>query len=112
MQKGDIAIVEFPFSDLTNTKRRPCLIIAKVSDDYLILQMTQQEHNIGYNVQITNNDLIYNNLNINSDCYVRCHKAHFLNSSLVIKKVDTIKKDKLEEITDNLKKIIDDGTCS
>lgn len=35
--KGDIVIVPFPFSDLTQTKRRPALVIATLQGNDLIL---------------------------------------------------------------------------
>ncbi|WP_009631473.1 hypothetical protein [Synechocystis sp. PCC 7509] len=35
--KGDVIIVPFLFSDLTQTKRRPALVIATLSGDDLIL---------------------------------------------------------------------------
>ncbi|WP_292744967.1 type II toxin-antitoxin system PemK/MazF family toxin [Nostoc sp. NMS4] len=35
--KGDVVIVPFPFSDLTQTKRRPALVIATLQGNDLIL---------------------------------------------------------------------------
>lgn len=35
--KGDVVIVPFPFSNLTQTKRRPALVVAKLAGDDLIL---------------------------------------------------------------------------
>ncbi len=35
--KGDVVVIPFPFSDLTQTKRRPSLIIAELEGDDLIL---------------------------------------------------------------------------
>ena len=41
--KGDVVVVPFPFSDLTDAKRRPALVIAELSGDDLILcQITSQ----------------------------------------------------------------------
>jgi hypothetical protein len=34
---GDVVIVPFPFSDLTQTKRRPALVVAGLSGEDLIL---------------------------------------------------------------------------
>jgi len=40
---GDVVIVPFPFSDLTQTKRRPALVVAGLSGEDLILcQITSQ----------------------------------------------------------------------
>ena len=35
--KGDVIVVPFPFSDLTQAKRRPALVIATLAGDDLIL---------------------------------------------------------------------------
>jgi mRNA interferase MazF len=35
--KGDVVVIPFPFSDLTQSKRRPALVIAELEGDDLIL---------------------------------------------------------------------------
>ncbi|MDJ0593365.1 MAG: hypothetical protein QNJ72_25830 [Pleurocapsa sp. MO_226.B13] len=35
--KGDVVIVPFPFSDLSQAKRRPALVVANLTGDDLIL---------------------------------------------------------------------------
>ena len=35
--KGDVVVVPFPFSDLSQAKRRPALVISKLDGDDLIL---------------------------------------------------------------------------
>jgi len=41
--KGDIVVLPFPFSDLTISKNRPCLVVAALKGDDLILcQITSQ----------------------------------------------------------------------
>jgi mRNA interferase MazF len=57
--KGDIVVLPFPFSDLTQTKRRPALVINQLDGNDLILcAITSQikldryavfiENNVGY----------------------------------------------------------------
>ena len=47
--KGDIVVVPFPFSDLSQSKRRPALVIAALDGDDLILcQITSQTVNDKY----------------------------------------------------------------
>ncbi len=42
--KGDIVVVPFPFSDLTNAKRRPAFVLAALSgDDIILCQITSRE---------------------------------------------------------------------
>jgi mRNA interferase MazF len=46
--KGDVVVVPFPFSDLSEAKRRPALVIADLAgDDFVLCQITSQteEHN-------------------------------------------------------------------
>lgn len=41
--KGDVVVLNFPFSDLTRTKRRPALVItALTGDDVILCQITSQ----------------------------------------------------------------------
>jgi len=36
--KGDIVVINFPFSDLSGAKRRPALVISNLDGDDLILR--------------------------------------------------------------------------
>ncbi len=55
--KGDVVVVPFPFSDLTQSKRRPALVIAELEGDDLILcQITSQSIKDKYAVSIYETD--------------------------------------------------------
>jgi len=41
--KGDVVVLPFPFSDLTQAKRRPALVISELKgDDVILCQITSQ----------------------------------------------------------------------
>jgi len=41
--KGDVVVIPFPFSDLTQTKRRPALVISALEgDDVILCQITSR----------------------------------------------------------------------
>lgn len=41
--KGDVIVVPFPFSDLTQAKRRPALVLAELEgDDRILCQITSR----------------------------------------------------------------------
>lgn len=55
--KGDVVVVPFPFSDLTQSKRRPALIITALDGDDLILcQITSQTIKDKYEIAANDND--------------------------------------------------------
>ncbi|MFH1053817.1 MAG: type II toxin-antitoxin system PemK/MazF family toxin [Candidatus Woesearchaeota archaeon] len=44
LMKGDIVVIQFPFSDIESSKRRPALVVAKTNDENQILcQITSQD---------------------------------------------------------------------
>ena len=61
--KGDVVVVPFPFSDLTNAKRRPALVIAGLEGEDLILcQITSQSIRDKYAVSVDEFDFEKGNL--------------------------------------------------
>jgi mRNA interferase MazF len=55
--KGDVVVVPFPFSDLTNTKRRPALVLATLpGNDLILCQITSQATRDQMAVSITPDD--------------------------------------------------------
>ena len=54
---NDVVVVPFPFSDLSQTKRRPALVVAELrGDDLILCQITSQAFTDGYAIAIDNND--------------------------------------------------------
>lgn len=62
--KGDVVVVPFPFSDLTQAKRRPALVLAQLNKNDLILcQITSQFANDDYTTRIEDSDFETGSLN-------------------------------------------------
>ena len=56
--KGDVVVVPFPFSNLTQAKRRPALILAQLEgDDRILCQITSQQVQDQYAIEIDDLDL-------------------------------------------------------
>jgi mRNA interferase MazF len=93
--KGDVVIVPFPFSDLTQTKRRPALVIAKLQGDDLILcQITSKSVGDIYAIQLDNSDFSSGRLNQQS------------NKQIVLYQAGQIKPEKLIEVINKVIEII------
>jgi mRNA interferase MazF len=57
--KGNVVVVPFPFSDRTQAKRRPALVIAGLDgDDVIHCQITSQAVSDQYAVSITDHDFL------------------------------------------------------
>jgi mRNA interferase MazF len=92
---GDVVSVNFPFTDISITKKRPALIISneKVNNtgDYLLIQITSKVKNDGLSLQLHQTDYHQHGLPLKS--YVRLHKIFLLNESLIIRKVTSVNRD-------------------
>ena len=55
--KGDVVVLPFPFSDLSNYKRRPALVLADAGGNALLLcQITSQSVRDSYAIQLESSD--------------------------------------------------------
>lgn len=91
-EQGDIVAVSFPFTNASQFKKRPALVISNnrvnQTGDYLLIQITSKVKNDGLSVNIEDEDYLTNTLPLKS--YVRIHKIFLLNESLIIRKVSKI----------------------
>ena len=101
--KGDVVVVPFPFSDLSQAKRRPALVVAQLTGDDLILcQITSQAISDSYAVAVTNADFSNGGLNRNSN--IRPNRLFTADKRIIIYKAGQLRPEKLQQVID---KIID-----
>ena len=100
--KGDVVVVPFPFADLTQTKRRPALIIANLEgDDFILCQLTSKQVSDTYSIPIEDSDIGDGSLKQSSN--VRPNRIFTADGHIIIYRIGHLKIEKLEEI---IKKII------
>ena len=104
--KGDIVVLPFPFSDLSNSKKRPAFVVAKLkSDDDLILcQITSQARFDDYSIVLSNADFKKGSLNLSS--MIRPNRLFTADKSIILYKVGFLKEEKIKEVENELIKII------
>lgn len=79
---GDVVAVRFPFSDLTDAKRRPALVLAQVEFDNVILcQITSKMYTSQRAITLSRRDFASGNLPVTS--YVRPDKLFTAEPSLI-----------------------------
>jgi len=94
--KGDVVVLNFPFSDLSQTKRRPALVLAALQGDDLILcQITSQAREDGYSVRLEGSDFVNGGLNQSSR--IRPNRLFTADSGIVLYRAGQVSPDKLNE---------------
>ena len=103
--KGDIVVLNFPFSDLSGAKRRPALVLADVSGNDLILcQITSQNKTDGYSILLENEDYEKGTLSLKSN--VRPNKIFTADENLILYIACKINAERMEKIINSLINIL------
>ncbi|MDX1939482.1 MAG: type II toxin-antitoxin system PemK/MazF family toxin [Saprospiraceae bacterium] len=99
--RGEIVVLPFPFSDLSNSKRRPALVLADLpGDDIILCQITSQYAKDGFAVQIGQSEFKSGALAKLS--YIRPNRIFTADKSIIIKKVAQVKEEILQEIIETI----------
>jgi mRNA interferase MazF len=94
---GLVVVINFPFSDLSGSKRRPALVVADWnSDDVILCQITSVNNNDSLAILLSNTDFSTGSLLRNS--YVRPNKLFTADKRTLLQQVGLIKGDKFQEI--------------
>ena len=94
-KKWDIILVKFPFTNLTNFKLRPALIIWEYKKDFIILAISSNKNN-WINYEIDNWSLSWWELLIKS--YVKVNKITSIENSIIFSKIATLDKKNTKKI--------------
>lgn len=103
--KGDVVVVPFPFSDLTNAKRRPALVVATLTrNDLILCLITSQATNDPYTIAVSNDDFANGSLNRNS--YIKSNRLFTANEQIIAYKIGTLTTDKINEVITKIIEIL------
>jgi mRNA interferase MazF len=99
--KGDIVVVPFPFSDLTNSKKRPAMVLADLKgDDIILCQITSKNRYDAYSIILTDSDFEIDNLHQTSN--IRPNRIFTADKQIILRIVARVNKLKLDEVRDGL----------
>jgi len=103
--KGDIVVVNFPFSDLSGSKRRPALVLADLyGDDVILCQITGVNRKDAYSVVLDADDYAEGTLSTVST--VRPNRVFTADKSIIRNKACSITPEKHKEVVDKLMEIL------
>lgn len=103
--KGAVVVINFPFSDLSNTKRRPALVIADwQSNDVILCQITSLANKDEFAIELTDSDFISGSLIKKS--YIRPNKLFAADKGTLLNYAGYISFNKVKEVTDRINDLL------
>lgn len=95
MNKGDIVLVRFPFTDLSSEKLRPALVITP--------QINKEEL---CDILISSKDTDFNRTGLKRDSIIKTNKLATLNKRIIAGKIGVLSAKNITEVNTALKQIL------
>ncbi len=103
--KGDVVVIPFPYTDLSNVKRRPALVLKDLDRGEVVLgQITSKKPDDEYNVFVNEKDFVDGALFQPS--YVRFNHIFTLDDTMILYKIASLKPKKMTQISDALVRML------
>ncbi|MEQ8714358.1 MAG: type II toxin-antitoxin system PemK/MazF family toxin [Cyclobacteriaceae bacterium] len=94
---GELVVVPFPFSDLSNSKRRPALVLASLTgNDVILCQITSQMIKDNYAVSVDSADLSEGELKVSSN--IRPNRIFTADSGIILYKLGVVSATKMNDV--------------
>jgi mRNA interferase MazF len=104
--KGDVIVLPFPFSDLTQAKRRPALVVATLAgDDVILCQITSQAVQDDYAIPLAATDFQTGRLKHSSN--IRPNRLFTADQRIILYRVGGLLLRKLTEVKQAIIRIIE-----
>ena len=108
---GAVVLVTFPFSDLSQSKLRPAVVLADVGrGDWILCQITSNSYGDSQAIKLTDANFDTGSLLVTS--YARPGRLFTANSNLMMRQVGTLKADILKQIVETVINILRAGLTS
>ena len=105
---GAVVLVRFPFSDLSQSKLRPAVILADADrGDCILCQITSKRYGDASAIELTQAAFASGSLRLNS--YARPAKLFTANQNLITSQVGNLKPDTLRSIVQAVTNILNAG---
>lgn len=105
--KGDVVVIPFPFSDLSQSKRRPALVLAPLEgDDAILCQITSKS--IKDDDAISVDDADFESGGLKQPSNIRPNRLFTADTHIILYRIGTIKKEKLNRVVNKVVEIIKD----
>jgi len=107
---GAVVLVRFPFSDLSQTKLRPAVVLADAGrGDWVLCQVTSKRYGDRRSIELPDSRFAAGTLRTQS--FVRPGKLFTANSSVMVGEVGRLQGDLLREIVDAVVNLLRAGSA-
>ena len=104
--KGDVVVIPFPFSDLSQAKRRPALVLAELEgNDRILFQITSRLVQDKYAIQLDEDGFAKGSLKQRSN--IRPNRIFTADMGIILYRIGHLKADKLDEVIVQVVKILE-----
>ncbi len=104
LEKGDLVLVPFPYSDLSAAKIRPALVVASlIGEDVILCQITSQSRYDNYSVIVLDEDFSYGSLDKVS--MIRPNRLFTASRSTTKHMIGKLNESKIKEVEQKLVEI-------
>ncbi len=109
MQKGDIILVRFPFTDLSSEKLRPALILSDESKSgdfilaFITTQLGQQEK---HDILLSANYKDFQQTGLKKESILKLNKLTALNKRIILGKIGSLSSEVINQVNSNLKSLL------
>lgn len=108
-KQGDIILVPVPFTDLSNAKQRPALVISSTVhntqvEDLVICGITSNIKNELHSIMIEQKDMIEGTLHFLSR--IKADKLFTIHKAIIIRKLGQVNSATLEQVKEEIRKLI------
>jgi len=95
--KGDIVIIPFPFTDLSDSKKRPAFVVADLSgDDIIVCQITSKSKSDTLAIPLGKHDFISGSLPV--DSFIRPNKIFTADKNIILSAAGHLGENKVREV--------------
>ena len=103
--KGEVVIVPFPFSDLTQAKRRPALVLSVLDgNDVILCQITSRMVRDKYAIPLRDED--FTSGGIRQESNIRPNRIFTADQNIILYSAGHLSEEKLREVIEKIIEIL------
>lgn len=105
---GQVVLVPFPFSDLSNAKMRPAVVLAEAGrEDWILCQVPSNPYGDDRAIQLTDKDFKSGSLRLTS--YARPGKLFTANQSLIAENIGILENTATNKLIEGVITLLQEG---